>query len=73
MTNNYLIEIKHVGKQSNTKQIRGEVKAAKDAGKQFVLFVKKDTELTSTLSSMKESGQIIVISYWKELWKLVNQ
>jgi hypothetical protein len=73
VTNNYLLEIKHVVKQSNTKQIQGEVKAAKDAGKQFVLFVKKDTELTSTLSSMKESGQIIVISDWKELRKLVNQ
>ncbi|MBR5397223.1 MAG: hypothetical protein IK145_05160 [Bacteroidales bacterium] len=53
--------------------MQGEVKAAKETGKQFVLFVKKDTELTSTLSSMKESGQIIVISDWKELWKLVNQ
>ena len=73
VTNNYIIEIKHVVKQSYTKQIQGEVKAAKEAGKQFVLFVKKDTELTSTLSSMKESGQIIVISDWKELWKLVNQ
>ena len=73
VTDHFMIEIKHVGKQSLTKQLQGEILAAQKANKKFVLFVKKDTELTSSLLSMKESGQIKVISDWKELWKLINQ
>lgn len=73
VTNNYLIEIKHVVKQSYTKQIQGEVSAANKAGKQFVLFVKKDTKLSETLLKMKERGEIIVIRDWKELFKLTRK
>ena len=73
VTDHFMIEIKHVGKQSLTKQLQGEILAAQKANKQFVLFVKKDTELTSSLLSMKESRQIKVISDWKELWNLINQ
>jgi RHS repeat-associated protein len=73
VTKDYLIEIKHVVKQSYTKQIQGEVKAARDAGKQFVLFVKKDTKLSETLLNMKESKEIIVIRDWKELLTLTQK
>ena len=73
VTNKYIIEIKHVVKQSYTKQIQGEVKAAKETGKQFVLFVNKDTKLTESLLNMEKSGQITVIRDWKELLALTSK
>ena len=72
VTDKYIIEIKHVVKQSYTKQIQGEVNAATKAGKQFVLFVKEDTKLTENLLKMKESGKIRVVYDWRELFTLLN-
>ena len=54
VTETRVIEIKDVKYLSKTKQIEGELNAAKQAGKEFQLFVGEKTTLSGPLTKLQE-------------------
>ena len=57
VTDNAIIEIKDVKKLYRTKQIQGELNAAKKSGKNFVLRIREDTKVSEPLKGLQEMNK----------------
>ena len=55
-----VVEVKNVASQAFTRQLREMVQGADAAGKQFVLFVRSNTQLSGPLQDAVDAGQVIV-------------